>query len=469
MSAGDDGWGVDGRTVIRPSPASRPAPSPDRTVIATGPTPAAAAGDRTLISSPQEARPQFDPAPAPAAAPSPILPSDNQLLAAATPVLMLIGRAQRLREPLEIGETATAIATFQQKVAALGIQGDDARIAAFALCEAADDIGRALARTDRQAWETRGMVATFFRSQARGSGFFDALNRLLADPASHLDLIELMHACLALGFEGQYRGRPDALESLRRVRGDVYATLRQLRQPPAEPIAPRWQEASAADRRRAQLIRSWGLAAAAPLIALLVFLALSYMVDGEGDRVAQRLLGLSPEGAVTLDRAALAAPAEAPPEPAQPAGPSRIERVRAALAEDLGSGAVTIAPRDGMVVLTINNALLFRPGGAELLPEFAPVARRLAAMLEREPGPATVVGHTDNVPPRRGGPFASNADLSVARARAVRDAVAAALSDPERLRIEGRGDAEPIADNATPEGRATNRRVDLILPVGDVP
>ena len=97
-------------------------------------------------------------------------------------------------------------------------------------------------------------------------------------------------------------------------------------------------------------------------------------------------------------------------------------------------------------------------------PEFEPVAERIAAALETEPGPIKVVGHTDNVKPSGTGRFKSNFDLSVARAKAVQDVMAPAISDPARFIVEGKGEHEPIADNSTDEGRAQNRRVEIMIP-----
>ena len=115
-------------------------------------------------------------------------------------------------------------------------------------------------------------------------------------------------------------------------------------------------------------------------------------------------------------------------------------------------------------MVEINNLLLFQSGRAEMKPEFRPIAADIAAALEPEPGPIRIVGHTDNVKPRKSSPFKSNFDLSVARAKAVEAMMAPKFSDPSRLTVDGKGEDEPIADNATPEGRAKNRRVDVMIP-----
>ena len=108
--------------------------------------------------------------------------------------------------------------------------------------------------------------------------------------------------------------------------------------------------------------------------------------------------------------------------------------------------------------------MLFQPGKAEVKPEFNAIAADIAAALNPEPGPIRIVGHTDNVKPKKSSAFKSNFDLSVARAKAVETIIAPQFKDASRITVDGKGEDEPIADNATPEGRARNRRVDVMIP-----
>jgi len=75
-----------------------------------------------------------------------------------------------------------------------------------------------------------------------------------------------------------------------------------------------------------------------------------------------------------------------------------------------------------------------------------------------------VIGHTDNVKPKVSSAFKSNFDLSVARAKSVEAVIGKSLTDPTRIQVEGKGDLEPIGDNKTADGRAQNRRVEIMIP-----
>ncbi|MFD2376571.1 OmpA family protein [Ottowia pentelensis] len=86
---------------------------------------------------------------------------------------------------------------------------------------------------------------------------------------------------------------------------------------------------------------------------------------------------------------------------------------------------------------------------------------RIAHALSEVQGAVLITGHSDNVP-IRSLRFPSNWQLSTARAEAVKAALAATVA-PQRMRAEGRADAEPVASNDTADGRAQNRRVDIVL------
>ena len=73
-----------------------------------------------------------------------------------------------------------------------------------------------------------------------------------------------------------------------------------------------------------------------------------------------------------------------------------------------------------------------------------------------------MIDYTDDQPVRTVR-FPSNFQLSVARANAVRAIIVRDLGDPARVSAEGRADADPIASNATAEGREQNRRIEIVL------
>lgn len=109
---------------------------------------------------------------------------------------------------------------------------------------------------------------------------------------------------------------------------------------------------------------------------------------------------------------------------------------------------------EGRVALQVH----FATDRAEILPESVPQIAQIVALLQADSALAlSVEGHTDNT-----GDSAHNRALSEARARSVVAAIAAAGIAADRLDAAGHGDSRPVADNATEEGRAANRRVELV-------
>lgn len=139
------------------------------------------------------------------------------------------------------------------------------------------------------------------------------------------------------------------------------------------------------------------------------------------------------------------------------------EEMRAALQ----SKDITISQLQGKLTVNILDHVLFDSGEATLRTDGQEVLRRIAGVLATHTNRAIhVVGHTDNVPIRASARsrFASNWELSTARATAaVRFLHEHAGVNPKQLGALGYGEFHPVADNATSEGRAKNRRIAVVI------
>ncbi len=130
--------------------------------------------------------------------------------------------------------------------------------------------------------------------------------------------------------------------------------------------------------------------------------------------------------------------------------------------EDKG---LTVEARDGKVYVSMENKLLFRSGSWTVGVEGRLAIEELGNVLADNPDIAILIeGHTDNVPYRGKGPLKGNWDLSTKRATAI---VKQLLENPDilaqNLTAAGRGEYLPIAPNSTREGRAANRRIEVVL------
>ena len=123
----------------------------------------------------------------------------------------------------------------------------------------------------------------------------------------------------------------------------------------------------------------------------------------------------------------------------------------------------TMLSEDGLMV-RIKDTALFESGRAELLPQSRVFAGAVAKMLAPLPQRIFVSGHTDNVPINTA-EFPTNWDLSTRRALNFMKFLLTQepASKAERFSVTGFGEYQPIAPNTTPEGRATNRRVEILI------
>ena len=128
---------------------------------------------------------------------------------------------------------------------------------------------------------------------------------------------------------------------------------------------------------------------------------------------------------------------------------------------------ITISELQGKLTVSILDRILFDSGEATLKPQGEEVLRKIATVLAQFPTRQVhVIGHTDNVPIRASARqrYPSNWELSTARATAaVRFLTEQAGVDPRRLGAVGYGEFRPVADNSTAEGRASNRRIAVVV------
>lgn len=140
-----------------------------------------------------------------------------------------------------------------------------------------------------------------------------------------------------------------------------------------------------------------------------------------------------------------------------------IDAVAVVLAQAIEDGRVQLEQKDRRIVIRIEERGSFPSGSANVTYEFEELLLRMAEVFETLPGELTIEGHTDNLP-IRSDRFQSNWDLSAVRAASVANVL---LANPgiaaDRLAVKGLAATEPRATNDTPEGRARNRRVEIIL------
>lgn len=133
--------------------------------------------------------------------------------------------------------------------------------------------------------------------------------------------------------------------------------------------------------------------------------------------------------------------------------------------EDNGlTASVSMTIDERGLVISLSNAVLFDSGQAEVKEQYKSVLVSVSDSVSKLDRYIRVEGHTDNVPMGPSVAYPTNWELSVARAcSVVRLFIDLGGSDPQRLVACGYGEYKPVADNSTVEGRAKNRRIDIIV------
>ncbi len=412
----------------------------DRTVI----KPSAGRGAPARAAGPAVAMPD--------AAPLPEMPAAagfNPLLQAAA---SLLGAAPRIRampqhpNPAALrAALAEALRRFESNVRAQGLANEQVIAGRYILCTFLDESAASTPWGGAGAWGGQSLLAEFHNEVSGGERVFQLMGKLAENVAANRNLLELMYAALALGFEGRYRVVENGRAQLDSVRDRLAQMLRQNQPTVDKELSPAWAGQPAPHARLRDGIPVWVVAAGAGLLLMLAFIGLRLMAGDQARPVFGTLAALD---------------VKVPP-PAPPPLPAPKPRLTGLLAPDIQAGLVEVRDYADRSVIVVRGDGFFEPASADVADRVKPLLGRIAKALDQLPGAVLVTGHTDNQA-IRSVRYPSNWHLSKDRADAVKALLAAAMKS-DRLRAEGRADGEPIADNANAAGRARNRRVEIAL------
>jgi type VI secretion system protein ImpK len=314
-------------------------------------------------------------------------------------------------------------------------------------------------------WPRRPLVTEISGEVDAGERFFTRLDELMRFPDRDPELLELAFLCLSLGFRGRTRVQGPAGEAaVTQLRSQIARTLARGEE---QELSPHWKGVVADDAPSRFTVPIWSIAVIAAALVTALYVGLGMRLSGKGEQL-YTLAGVLPPA----ERAGIFRPVienAAPPAPLllEPVVIEFLPLVGAAAPADM-AGALTGREDASLAVVVVQGSdpEVFRSARAEMNPEYdalvTSIARVIAENIEFV-GAVTVVGHTDSVPVQRSNPFQSNQGLSEARAATIARALVAAGVPADLISSEGRAASEPIGDNATREGRARNRRVEIVI------
>jgi type VI secretion system protein ImpK len=382
----------------------------------------------------------------------------NPLMAAASRFLAICAAVQAERQisdaPTLLARAMTELKAFERAATGVGLSAEDLNRARYALAATLDDIAQNLPGGAAADWARQSIVVQAFGQAFGGDQFWGILDAMLARPAANQDMLELFHACLAVGFIGKYRIGGDGPRQIQARMGAIHNALSGIRARPETDLVPAWRGVPTPVRKTSRWLLLMLVAGAALAALLIAFLALKFYLDARDETAWAKLRALPPPARTTIDRAG---PGLAV------AQSSQLERIRGRLTsdciaadEDGGSVRLTIAACPGLP------GGMFDKGADRVADAYAPLIIEAARALVPETGSIGIIAHTDS-DPIASASFPDNLALSSARAANVAALLAGNGVDPARLTPAGRGDQEPIDRADTPDAKARNRRVELTI------
>ena len=383
-----------------------------------------------------------------------LLSGSNPLVAAANPLLNLIPQlraAVQQADPTQIRDyLVREVQAFETRARALGVSAETILGARYCLCTALDETAAQTPWGGSGVWSRHSLLVTFHNETWGGEKFFQLLAKLAQNPQQHAHLLELMYYCLALGFEGRFRIVDNGRTQLETLKQRLLTILHQVRGEYERPLAMHWQPAVTPPKRTWEMMPLWVTASLALLIAIGAYLWFMFSLANMTSDLFATING------IRAPRMTITRPAAAKPVFAK------------FLEPEIKEGLVTVSDESDRSIVVLRGDGLFDPGSIVVKDRYVNVLNRIADALNQVGGQVLITGYTDSIPIQTAR-FPSNYHLSQERAEAVQKMIDPRLTARNRIRAEGRADAEPVAPNDTPGNRARNRRVvvTLLLPPPD--
>lgn len=376
----------------------------------------------------------------------------NPLLALANHLLLAVPQIRGTRHLPDPATLKTALAQalrdFSVEAAKQGVSPQNAMAARYVLCTLLDEAAGDTPWGASGVWAQHSLLVLFHNEAWGGEKVFQLMTKLAAQPAQHLDLLELIYVAMTMGFEGRFRTLDNGQAQLAAVRDKLGLILLQSREPHPVALSAHWQGSPTHGRRFGNWLTLAVVASCAMLLLGGGYVGFSYALNDRTDAVYGDIQSLR-----------LPAPVAAVVQP------SFEPRLAQYLRADIGAGLLAVRDEVDRSVVTLRGDGLFDPGSAALVQGKEVLLGRVADALAKIPGRVLVTGHTDSQP-IRSPRFPSNWHLSEERAKTVTDLLISRGVGATRIDAEGRADGEPLVANDTAIHRAMNRRVEVTLFVG---
>ncbi|CNH06522.1 OmpA domain-containing protein [Yersinia thracica] len=379
-------------------------------------------------------------------------PESNPLVLAARPLLNIIAKIRQSathNDPIQLRQhLIDEIRRFELRCQLANQPYEMIIGARYCLCTSLDEAAALMpAWGDDNIWSGNGLLVTFHNETFGGDKFFDLLTRLSQNPHKYIDLLELLNYCLLLGFKGRYKVMDNGHSLLETMKQRLQQRTRLVRGNYSARLSPDAQILAVQQKRWKPRMSLWASASLTAFLVSLLFIVLSWKLNNATRPVLAAIYQI-------------ALPQWLTPSPISAVSP--VFNLAGFLQEEIASGLVVVRTDANKSVIVLRGDGLFDPGMTTIRPAYDQVINRIGKALSKVSGMILVTGYSDNVPIRKSR-FTSNVALSLGRANEVGTQLQKHLDNSQRVKTEGRGEANPIAPNDNKESRALNRRVEITL------
>lgn len=384
--------------------------------------------------------------------------ASNPLLEAARPLLDALANMPAELDANGVAEHRHALMqqlrTFGRICGELKLPAEHVDKARYCLCSALDE---AAGRTDwgdgsrpGMDWSATALASSFGYDRQGGDRVYAIAAEAMHEPDENHYLIEVIQQILERGFRGRYRFASDREQKIATVREQIeqaVAADKPLHTATAAatvnsvsvstPVAVETQPVSTTPPKS----RPWPKAVALGVLLIAVAAAIGYWRVAAPRQTTPAISNSTPPNALSAE-------------------------LTRSLSSEINTGAIGIAEDTQHAALTLQLEGIFDAGRTSVSPQAKPMIFSIGQQIAQTSGRVIVTGYTDNRPFTRTSPgsqYGSNQALSDARALEVAQLLVAAGVAAERITSRGKGDTEAAADNATPQGRTRNRRVEITV------
>ncbi|AOJ64140.1 hypothetical protein WJ32_17755 [Burkholderia ubonensis] len=375
-----------------------------------------------------------------------VLAASNPLLEAARPLLRMLADMPATLDTSEaVGSLRTLlvreVSLFQKLCDKADLPWKHMAVVRYCLCTALDEAANRTSWGGGGVWAAQSLLITFEGEVDGGEKFFLLIGRMATDPQEYVDILEILYRVLGLGFEGRYSVVADGRRYLEQIRQRLWTLITGARDALQPELSPHWRGARPG---RLPLLRSvpvWASAACAVLALFALFVFYQYNLLSQRYALETRILEIGKERLASA--------------------PQRL-RLSHLLRDEIARGLLTVDEDDRRSLVVFKGDSMFASGQSTVLPEIEPILNKVAREVARVGGNVLVSGHTDNQPIRSAA-FPNNLVLSEKRAAYVAQILQRDGTPADRIRAIGKGDSQPVGDNASVAGRALNRRVEIMV------